>query len=195
MHGVSRYRTRRLAISVVLAATVLAGCADATTSTQPGARSAASEVPAGPLDDRSQPPWPLPADVSARVAAAGLDLGPMGTAEHYHPHLRIVIDGQDVPVPGGIGVDPSTGAMSALHTHEPDGTLHIEADAVGETFTLGQLFTQWGVQLTSTRIGGAAANDGQRLTLLSNGSEVDGEPADLRLQPDQQIVLQLGEGR
>lgn len=119
----------------------------------------------------------------------------MGTAEHYHPHLRIVINGQDVPVPGGIGVDPSTGAMSALHTHEPDGTLHVEADTVGETFTLGQLFTQWGVKLTTTQIGGAVAKNGQQLTVLSNGNRVDGDPADLRLEPDQQIVLQLGGSR
>lgn len=191
MNGVFRNRTLRLAIGVTLAATVLAGCADATTSTQPRAGSAGSAVPDGQLDDRSQPPWPLPPDVPERVADAGLDLGPMGTAEHYHPHLRIVIDGQDVPVPGGIGVDPSTGAMSALHTHEPDGTLHIEADTVGETFTLGQLFTQWGIKLTSTQIGGVAAKDGHQVTVLSNGSPVDGNPADLRLAPDQQVVLQL----
>jgi hypothetical protein len=86
--------------------------------------------------------------VAARVAAAGLDLGPMGMAEHYHPQLRVIVNGTAVPVPGNVGVDPSTGAMSALHTDEPDGTRHIEADTAGEVFTLGQLFTQWGVQLT-----------------------------------------------
>jgi len=47
----------------------------------------------------------------------------MGTAEHHHPHLRFVIKGADGPVPADIGVEPSTGAMSALHTHEPDGTI------------------------------------------------------------------------
>jgi hypothetical protein len=129
--------------------------------------------------------------VAARVAAAGLDLGPMGMAEHYHPQLRVIINGTAVPVPGNIGVDPSTGAMSALHTHEPDGTLHIEADTAGEVFTLGQLFTQWGVQLTSTQIGGAKAANGQMLTVTSNGTRVKGNPKDLRLQPDQQIVLEL----
>lgn len=34
-------------------------------------------------DDTSMPPWPAPADVSVRVAAAGLDLGPMGTASGH----------------------------------------------------------------------------------------------------------------
>ena len=129
--------------------------------------------------------------MAARVAAAGLDLGPMGMAEHYHPQLRIIINGTEVPVPGNIGVDPATGAMSALHTHEPDGTIHIEADTAGEVFTLGQLFTQWGVKLTSTQVGGVRTKNGQKVTLTSNGAPVTGDPADLRLQPEQKIVLEL----
>lgn len=132
-----------------------------------------------------------PNDVAARVAAAGLDLGPMGTAEHYHPQLRIIIDGADVPVPPNIGVDPTTGAMSALHTHEGDGTIHIEADSVGEVFTLGQLFTQWGVALTPQQIGGMRAKPGEQVLVTSDGAKVAGNPADLRLEPDQQILLTL----
>ncbi|WP_246813540.1 hypothetical protein [Nocardioides szechwanensis] len=146
---------------------------------------------AATVDDTSMPPWPAPTDVSARAAAAGLDLGPMGTAEHYHPQLRIIIDGTDVPIPPNIGADPSTGAMSALHTHEGDGTLHIEADSVGEVFTLGQLFTQWGVALNRQQIGGARAKPGEQVQLTSNGAKVTGDPADLRLEPNQHIVLTL----
>ena len=139
----------------------------------------------------TMPPWPAPSDVAAHVAAAGLDLGPMGTAEHYHPHLRIVLDGVEVPIPPNVGVDPTTGAMSALHTHEGDGTIHIEADSVGEVFTLGQFFTQWGVALTPDEIGGVRAEPGQRVEVTSNGNKVTGDPADLRLEPDQKIVLTL----
>ncbi|HZJ04346.1 MAG TPA: hypothetical protein VFD59_02615 [Nocardioidaceae bacterium] len=142
-------------------------------------------------DGTAMPPWPAPADVPARVADAGLDLGPMGMAEHYHPQLRIVIGGKEVPIPADIGVDPATGAMSAVHTHETDGTIHIEADTTGETFTLGQLFTQWGVKLTPTQIGGVTAKDGQQMNVTSNGAPVAGDPMDLRLEPDQKIVLRL----
>jgi hypothetical protein len=141
--------------------------------------------------DGSSPPWPAPTDVAARVASAGLDLGPMGTAEHYHPHLRIIINGNEVPVPANIGVDPATGAMSALHTHETDGTIHIEADRAGEVFTLGQLFVQWGVKLTPTQIGGVQAKDGHKVMVTSNGAPVAGDPMNLRLQPDQKIELRL----
>lgn len=115
----------------------------------------------------------------------------MGTAEHYHPHLQVIINSREVGVPANIGVDPTTGAMSALHTHEPDGTIHIEADRAGEVFTLGQLFVQWGVKRTATQIGGVRAENGQQVTLTSNGTAVTGDPAQLRLEPDQQIRLQL----
>jgi hypothetical protein len=97
-----------------------------------------------------------------------------------------------VPVPPNIGVDPNTGAMSALHTHEGDGTIHIEADTVGEKFTLGQLLTQWAVALTPTRIGGVKAKAGDKVTVSSNGTRVSGAPADLRFEPDQEVELTLG---
>ena len=81
-----------------------------------------------------------------------------------------------MPVPPNIGVDPNAGAMSALHTHEGDGTIHIEADTVGEKFFLGQLFTQWGLALTPIRIGGVRAKAGKTVTVTCNGSPVPATP-------------------
>jgi hypothetical protein len=112
-------------------------------------------------------------------------------AEHYHPRLQIFINGDEVPVPTNIGVDPA-GAMSALHTHTPDGEIHVEADRVGETFTLGQLFTQWDVALGPKNIGGLRAAPGERVVVTVDGAEVAaGDPALLLLEPDQQIILEL----
>ncbi|WP_341925188.1 hypothetical protein [Nocardioides psychrotolerans] len=187
-------RTTAAALTAALITLLLAGCSDdpASNATAPNATaSSSSSSTAAPPDEESLPPWPAPTDVPARVAAAGLDLGPMGTAEHYHPHLSITIGGSPVPVPPNIGVDPNTGAMSALHTHEGDGTIHIEADTVGEKFTLGQLFNQWGVALTPTSIGGVRAKAGETVTVTSNGTPVPGDPADLQLEPDQQIELTI----
>jgi hypothetical protein len=186
-------RSVRLVAAPVLSvcvASLLFGCTASPADT--AARSEPSVAGAKPeLDGQSLPPWPAPTDVAERVASAGLDLGPMGMAEHYHPQLRIIIHGSGVPVAANIGVDPTTGAMSALHTHEPDGTIHIEADRVGEVFTLGQLFTEWGVRLTPTQIGGVRAKDGQQVAVTSNGAPVAGDPMNLRLEPDQKIVLRL----
>lgn len=189
----TRTTTRLVTVAVATGlALTAAGCGDNARSGAAGPGSAVSPGTADVApDDTSLPPWPAPEDVPARVAAAGLDLGPMGTAEHYHPRLTITIDGEPVAIPPDIGVDPTTGAMSAVHTHEGDGTIHIEAHTVGEVFTLGQLFTQWGVALTPTQIGGAKAHGGDTVRLTSNGTPVPGDPAELRLEPDQRIELVL----
>lgn len=139
------------------------------------------------------PPWPLPEDVDSRVAAAGLDTGPMGTADHYHVHLDIFVDGVEVTVPADLGVDPATGAMSAVHTHTPDGLVHVEADKVGEAFTLGQLFTQWDVRLSEDQIGSLVASPDEPLKVYVDGAEQTGDPAQLRLADRQQISIVYGD--
>lgn len=170
---------RYWAVSVVAASMlILTACSDS------------NEVPETAA---GSPLWPAPTDVAARVQAAGLDLGPMGTAEHYHPILRIVIDGKPVPIAENIGVDPETGAMSALHTHSSDGVVHVEASEVGQTFTLGQLFTEWGLALSETEIGDLRADSGSRVTVTVDG-ETYGRPSGIVLAPDQVITLELGPG-
>lgn len=72
-----------------------------------------------------------------------------------------------------------------------DGTIRIEADSVGEVVTLGQFFTQRGVALTRQQIGGARAKPGEQVELTSNGAKVTGYPADLRLEPNQQVISAL----
>jgi len=138
---------------------------------------------------KADPPWALPADVPARVKAAGLNLGPMGTAEHYHAHLDILVDGQPVPVPTDIGIDPSSGAMSAVHTHTSDGIIHVEAASKGQPFTLGQLFTQWDVSLSGNHIGSLTGGNGKSLTAYVDGKKATGNPAMIRLAERQQIAL------
>lgn len=56
-----------------------------------------------------------------------------------------------------------------------DDAIHIEADTVGEGFTLGQSITQWGVVLTQT--GGVSAAPGEKVEVTSNGILVPGNPA------------------
>lgn len=185
-------RTVTIFTSALVAALALAGCANGDPATDAAEKAPSTLGGSVELDATSTPPWAAPtADVTARVAAAGLDLGPMGTAEHYHPQLEVIIGGKQVQVPANIGVDPTTGAMSALHTHETDGTIHIEADTLGEVFTVGQLFTEWGVELTPTQIGGVKAEAGEKVAITSNGAPFTGDPRDLRLEPDQRIVLRL----
>jgi len=141
---------------------------------------------------KEDPPWGLPADVPARVKAAGFNLGPMGMAEHYHAHLDILVDGKPVPIPADIGIDPNNGAMSAVHTHTGDGIIHVEAATKGQPFTLGQLFTEWDVSLSGNLIGSLTGGNGKSLTAYVNGKKVTSNPAMIRLAERQQIVLVFG---
>lgn len=171
-----------------VAAIIVAGCASSPSAAPTPAPGPATST----AGSDGQPPWPAPTDVPPRVAAAGLDLGPMGMAEHYHAQMRIVIRGTEVPVAPNIGVDPATGAMSAVHTHDGDGTIHIEAGTKGEVFTLGQVFTQWGMPLSPTQIGNVSAKTGENFTATSNATPIEGAPGGLRLRPEQRIELRLG---
>lgn len=135
--------------------------------------------------------WTAPADVSDRVVAAGLDLGPMGMAEHYHPVLKVLVNGKPVTVPANIGVDPATGAMSGLHTHTADGVIHVEAEETSETFTLGQFFTEWDVTLGTDQVGDVHARKDGAVSVTVNGTPYDGDPAELQLEPDQQIEVRV----
>jgi len=185
---------RRIATATALTFIVTGTLTSCSTSSTSDAGASPQGQPSGGSaepDGAGMPPWPAPADVPARAARAGLDLGPMGMAEHYHPQLQIIINGDEVQVAPGIGVDPNTGAMSAVHTHEGDGTIHIEASKAGEAFTLGQVFTQWGVTLTNTQVGGVRAKPGQKVAVTFNGVRVTGDPLKLRLAHKQKIVVQL----
>ena len=68
---------------------------------------------------------------------------------HVHAHLALFVEGQPVEVPGGIGIRAD--CFSWLHTHAPDGILHVEAPAP-HTYTLGDFFRVWGRPLDASHL-------------------------------------------
>ena len=164
---------------------------DAPTAAEASSAAAALDAASG-IGADTPPPWPAPAEPLAQVRAAGLQLGEMGTAEHYHFHLDVIVNGEPVPVPADLGVDPATGAMSYLHTHTADGVVHIEAGRAGQKFTLGQLFTQWDVRLSANQLGGLRADGANTLSAYVDGTKAAGNPAHLRVAPHQEIALVYG---
>lgn len=191
-----RRRQRLMSVLVVGGAAVIGGgILLVAILGQPGEKSAPSVQDLAAVSGRgaeTAPPWPAPTNVAARAEAAGLPLGPMGTAEHYHAHLDVLVGGRPVPVPANIGVDPASGAMSALHTHSTDGVIHVESGRVGQPFTLGQLFTEWNVKLTPTQIGSLEAGGNKTLNVYVNGEKVTGDPSMIRLAEHQQIAVVFG---
>lgn len=92
---------------------------------------------------------PAPAQVAAAVRAAGLPLLSMeATDVHFHAHLDIIVDGQQVAVPAEVGIAGQS-AISSMHTHDSTGIIHIESPT-DATFTLGQFFTEWQIPLSAT---------------------------------------------
>ncbi|NUW39524.1 hypothetical protein [Nonomuraea rhodomycinica] len=113
-------------------------------------------------------------------------------AEHYHAHLDVFVDRKPVPVAAGIGVDPKTGNLSPLHTHDTRGVIHIETDEPGATYTLGQLFKEWDVALTAGQIGALKTGGGEVLAAYVNGRKTGGDPAAIVFKPHMEIALVHG---
>ncbi len=144
-----------------------------------------------PLPLSTEPaPWPPPDRAADRIAAAGLpDLNEQGRL-HLHAHLDIFADGESVSIPASLGLTPT--AASSLHTHSSSGILHVETDAEEATFTLGALFTLWGVRLSESCIGSYCAPT-TSIVAYVDGQPWDGNIGEVPLAPHQQISVVIGE--
>jgi hypothetical protein len=106
-------------------------------------------------------------------------------AEHIHPHLAIVIDGQHIRIPGEIGIGPD--GADPIHTHDSSGLLHVEA-SVAYDFTLDDFFTTWGKDFSAQDVLGHRADATHKIEMT-----VDGKPSQafgsLVLKDHQHIVI------
>jgi hypothetical protein len=161
---------RRRALALALAAMLALGFALATGSHHAASRpSKRADVALG-LQTGPAPWAPEYRFLAPRLHALRLP-EQSDTAFHIHALLRIFVDGRRVPVPAQIGIDPQGRFLAPLHTHDPSGIVHIEADHP-YPFTLGQFFTVWGVRFTDTGLGGYTAHGPKRLRVFLNGRRV-----------------------
>jgi hypothetical protein len=141
--------------------------------------------------------WELdPAAAGERIKAAGLDiLTAEGTAEHYHAHLDVLVDGKPVTVPAEIGfsfgADGRPNGISALHTHDTSGVIHIEAPTAGLKYTLGQVLKEWGV-LDGKDSTGAPHSGTGGWTAYVNGSKQSVPVTEVVLKAHDEVVLSFG---
>ena len=153
-----------------------------------GSGSAKSSASNGLLTTRA--PWPAVKDgLPQRAAALGLPQ-PSDTIYHVHARLRVYVDGKPVTVPANIGIDPSTGFLDSLHTHDTTGIIHMEA-VRPYNFTLGQLFTVWGVKFTSSQLGAYKVGGGKVLAVYANGKKV-ANPTGYAMKAHDSIVVGYG---
>lgn len=141
------------------------------------------------------PPWPAPSDVAGRVKAAGLSLlTEEGAALHTHQHLSITVDGKPVTVPAEIGIDVADRRISAVHTHDPSGIVHVESPTV-RTFRLGQVFSEWDVRLGDGAIGPYVdGQDGATVAVFVGGARVKGDPRRIALTEHEDIAVVVTHG-
>jgi hypothetical protein len=108
---------------------------------------------------------------------------------HIHSHLSILIEGEAVPVQANIGIRED--CLFWLHTHSADGLIHVEAPDE-QDFTLGQFFAVWGQPLSDTQILDQTVGPDQEMQVTVDGETVTGDPAEIILEDEQTIVIQVG---
>src|SRR5579859_4861085 len=119
---------------------------------------------------------------------------------HIHAHLTIFINGQARQVPAGVGIPGSSpqstsqGVVASggtclywLHTHAPDGIIHIESP-IHRIYTLGDFFDEWGQPLGPSVLG----PDHGHVVAIYNGKLYEGNPRDIPLNAHAQIQLEVG---
>lgn len=97
---------------------------------------------------------------------------------HFHPNLKIIVDGAEEMIPAKTG--DITGCMAEVHTHDASGTIHVESVSAGKTFTLGQFFTVFQKEINRL---------GYDLSATVDGAPAE-DPANVVLADGQQIVLE-----
>ena len=130
------------------------------------------------------PPWPAQtAGLSERIETFGFP--PVGD-ESYHAHVLLSVyrDGEQVQVPLDLGFDES-GRHSSLHTHTPDGVIHMEADNP-YPYELAQVMTAWGVAFDRNRLGGDVTSGAKKVHVYVNGKPAPDGPVILK---DQDYVV------
>ena len=114
-----------------------------------------------------------------------------GQRIHIHQRLLIVDRGKSVAIPANVGQPAQVRCIYWLHTHTPDGIIHIEAPK-DRSFTLGDFFRVWGQPLSRTVAATARARKGQTLKVWVNGKAYTGDPAKIALTAHEDIVIEAG---
>ncbi|RJR12552.1 hypothetical protein C4585_03540 [Candidatus Parcubacteria bacterium] len=110
---------------------------------------------------------------------------------HWHPQLTMYVNGEKQDIPSGIGIGTqyasmptfdSSMRMTSMHTHEPDGTIHLEFPGLvkKDDTTLGNFFRIWGKDMRSFGSNMTMSVNGIPNTDYENYMMRDGDKIELR---------------
>ena len=121
-------------------------------------------------------------------------------AYHIHAHLTVFDDGQARSVPGGIGIPGSQVVQTTegpvasggqciywLHTHAPDGVIHIESPTQ-RIYSLGDFFDEWHQPLSANQVGDVKG----KVSAIVNGKPWTKSLREIPLDPHAMIQLNVG---
>ncbi len=114
-----------------------------------------------------------------------------GSVMHIHQHLTILDHGKPVVVPDDVGRPIVAQCFYWLHTHTPDGLIHVESPSF-TTFTLGNFFDVWGQPLTKTDVAGAKPKKGERVVVWVDGRAYARDPRKIELVQHLDVTIEVG---
>jgi hypothetical protein len=114
-----------------------------------------------------------------------------GNVLHIHQHLAIYDHGKPVGVPEDVGRPLMGNCFYWLHTHTPDGIIHVESPTF-RSYTLAQFFAVWGQPLTRTNVAGALLRPGEKITVWVDGLRYAGDPRAIELTQHLDVVIDVG---
>jgi len=138
-----------------------------------------------------------PRALNAQQAPSGETVGGIscdameGQRLHIHQHLVIFDHGKAIVIPPNVGQPTMKRCIYWLHTHTPDGIIHIEAPN-DRSFTLGDFFQVWGQPLGHSIAATAHAAKGAQLKVWVDGKPFAGDPRTIALKAHTDIVIQAG---
>lgn len=194
-------------MAVACAVLVAASCGGSAGSVAPPTPSGAAASPAAPPTLL----WPAPSDPLERTVEAGLEPAPKEyLVNHVHAHLDVFVDGEEILVPAGIGInidDPEVRkfedpisyggiemcdqpCISPLHTHDESGIIHTESSDPAP-HTLGEFFVEWSVELSETCVA-EHCKPTTPIAVYIDGKPYDGDPRAIELTDRRVIVVVVG---
>ncbi|GAC1581206.1 MAG: hypothetical protein NVS3B7_16180 [Candidatus Elarobacter sp.] len=114
-----------------------------------------------------------------------------GSVMHIHQHLTLRDHGRATTIPNDIGRPLMAQCLYWIHTHTPDGLVHIESPGF-RTFTLGDLFDVWGQPLSRTGVAGAKPKKGERVVVWVDGTQYNGDPRKIELTAHLDVTIEVG---
>ncbi|MBV8299948.1 MAG: hypothetical protein JO083_10445 [Candidatus Eremiobacteraeota bacterium] len=114
-----------------------------------------------------------------------------GSVLHIHQHLAIFDHGKPVTVPDDVGRPLVGQCFYWLHTHTPDGIIHIESPSF-RYFTLGNFFDIWGQPLSKSDVAGAKPKKNEHVAVWVDGNRYTGDPRKIELTQHLDVTIEVG---